>query len=158
MSKSKIFLSGGMFAIMLLLSLFLIRIPTIQLSYMDGSFYLNEDSFELGWIHSVEKEPWFETYERRGIDLYLTTTKFKTFGAGVPSSGEVIEAEDGFVHMVVNEKMDEIRLTVSENVKTTLYTEKSEIHLYKLVDDYDVIVIRVVKASLWNLLRGEKID
>ncbi|WP_252502269.1 DUF1850 domain-containing protein [Sporosarcina sp. Marseille-Q4943] len=158
MSKSKIFLSGGMFAIMLLLSLFLIRIPTIQLSYMDGSFYLSDDTFELGWIHSVEKEPWFETYERKGLDLYLTTTKFKTFGAGVPSSKKVIEAEDGFVHMVVNEKRGEIRLAVSENVQTTLYTKNSEIQLYELVDDYETIVIRVVNASLWNLLRGEKID
>lgn len=143
---------------MLLLSLFLIRIPTIQLSYIGGSFYLYEDEFELGWIHSVEKEPWFETYERQGNDLYLTTTKFKTFGAGVPSSKEVIEMEDGFVHMIVNEKMDEIRLAVSKNVQTTLYTKNSEIHLYELVNDYDTIVIQVVKASLWNLLRGEKID
>lgn len=158
MSRSKLYLSGGMFVIMLLLSLFVIRIPTIQLSYMDGSFYLIDNTFELGWVHSVEKEPWFETYERQGSALFLTTTKFKTFGAGVPTTKEVIEGEDGFVHMVVNEKMDEIRLAVSKNVQTTLYTENSEITLYERVDDYDTIVIQVVKASLWNLLRGEKID
>ncbi|WP_432363939.1 DUF1850 domain-containing protein [Sporosarcina sp. UB5] len=143
---------------MLLLSLFFIRIPTIQLSYMDGSFYLIDNTFELGWIHSVEKEPWFETYERKGLSLYLTTTRFKTFGAGAPSSKNIIEAEDGFIHMVIDEKMDEIRLAVSGNVQTTLYTKNSEIPLYELVDDYDTIVLQVVKASLWNLLRGEKID
>lgn len=143
---------------MLLLSLFLIRIPTIQLSYMDGSFYLLDNTFELGWIHSVEKEPWFESYERDGHNLYLKTTKFKTFGAGVPSSKDVIEAEDGFVHMAVNEKMDEVRLAVSKNVRTTLYTENSEIPLYELVDDYETVVIQVDTATLWNLLRGEKID
>lgn len=147
-----------MFAIMLLLSLFIIKIPTIQLSYMDGSFYLTDKTFELGWIHSVEKEPWFETYERKGSELYLKTTKFKTFGAGVPSSKEVIETEDGFIHMAINEKMDGIRLAVSKNVRTTLYTQRSEIPLYEQVKDYDTVVIQVVKASLWNLLRGEKID
>lgn len=151
-------MSGGMFVVMLLLSLFFIRIPTIQLTYMDGSFYLMEDSFEIGWIHSVEKEPWYETYERKSSDLYLTKTKFKTFGAGVPSSKEVIRADDGFVHMNVNEKMNEIRLAVSSNVKTTLYTGKSEVPLYELVDDYDAVVISVEKISIFNLLRGEKID
>ena len=143
---------------MLLLSLFFIRFPTILVDYPDGSFYLKGDSFDIGWIHSVEKEPWFESFERKDAELLLTSTKFKTFGAGVPSSDKVIKSDDGFVHMIVDEPMEELMLAVSYNVQTTLYTEKNQIALYELVDDYYTVFIRVEQVSLWNLLRGEKID
>lgn len=143
---------------MLLLSLFLLRIPTIQVDFAGGRFYVTSTSFEIGWIHSVEKEPWFETYERNGRTLTLTTTKFKTFGAGVPSSDEVIEADDGFIHMTIQERLEEINLAVSRNVRTTLYTKNNEIPLYELVDDYDSVVIHVENVAIWNLLRGETVD
>lgn len=143
---------------MLLLSLFIIRIPTIQVDYSDSRFYLKDDRFDLGWIHSVEKEPWFESYERNEDALLLTSTKFKTFGAGVPSSAQVTKSDDGFVHMIVNEPIDELLIAVSRNVQTTMYTENNQIALYELVDDYDTVFIHVERVSLWNLLRGEKID
>lgn len=143
---------------MLLLSLLIIRIPTIQVDYPDGRFYLKDDFFDIGWIHSVEKEPWFESYERKDTAFILTKTKFKTFGAGVPSSAKVIKSDDGFVHMSVDEPMDELLLAVSRNVQTTLYTDNNQIALYELVDDYDTVFIHVERVSLWNLLRGEKID
>lgn len=143
---------------MLLLSLFLLRIPAIQVDYPGGHFYLMDTSFNIGWIHSVEKEPWFETYERDGNLLTLTTTKFKTFGAGVPASAELIEADDGFIHMTINEQMKEINLAVSSNVRTTLYTKNNEIPLYELVDEYETVNIHAEKVSIWNLVRGEKID
>lgn len=123
---------------------------------MNGSFYLKNDWFEIGWIHSVEKEPWFETFIRRGNKLYLVETKFKTFGAGTPSAGEVISSDDGFVHMKLDEEVVELNLAVSDNAKTTLYTETSEVKLYERVDDYEVVVITVEKIPLWRLLWGEK--
>lgn len=155
MTSSKRFTIIGVIVSILLLLFLSIKIPTIQVSYMDGSFYLKEDTFEIGWTHSVEKEPWFETFIRKGDALYLVETKFKTFGAGTPSTGEVIPSDDGFVHMKLDEKLTELNLTVSGNVKTTLYTGTSEVKLYQRVDDYEVVVIEVVKIPLWRLLRGE---
>ncbi len=131
------------------------KVPTIQVSYADGRFYLKGRTFQIGWIHSVEKEPWLEMYERRGKELYLVETKFKTFGAGTPSIGEVIPSDDGFVHMKLDNKMAELRLSVSENVETTLYTENETIPLYTLVDDYESVVIDIQKLPLWQHLRGE---
>src|SRR5690554_6660625 len=114
MMSSRRFIIGIIILIVFLFSITL-KVPTIQVSYMDGSFYLKEDIFEIGWIHSVEKEPWFETFIRKGDALYLVETKFKTFGAGTPSIGELIPSEDGFVHMKLDEKFKVINLTVSEN-------------------------------------------
>lgn len=139
---------------MLLLTLFY-KLPTVQVSYMDGSFYLKEDTFEIGWIHSVEKEPWFERFERQSDTLHLTDTRFKTFGAGTPSSGVVIPSDDGFVHMKLDERIEELRLSVSKNVRTTLYTESTTVPLYELVADYETVVIDVKKIPFWRLLRGD---
>ena len=110
--------------------------------------------FEIGWIHSVEKEPWYETYENINDQLYLTVTKFKTFGAGTPSDEEVIPSQDGFIHMKVNRPMDAVHLVVSKNVKSTLYTNDKIIPLYELVDDYETITIEIIDIPLWRLLRG----
>lgn len=151
--SSKLFLFGSI-AIALLLSLLFISKSTIQVSSVNGSFYLKEDSFELGWIHSVEKEPWFEQYERQGEQLLLTTTRFKTFGAGTPSEGVVIPSTDGFVHMEVDQSMEALRLAVSENVETTLIVGDEEIPLYQGLPDHEVVIIEVVDARIWQLWKG----
>jgi len=158
MNKSKMYVGGGMILFVLLFCLFGVKIPTIEVCYGNQRFFLTSNDFQLGWIHSVEKEPWFETYEIKGGELYLTTTKFKTFGAGVPTENRIIKSNDGFIHMAVDRKMSEVTVTVSENVKTTLYTHENIIPLYQLIDDYETITVRIVKISLWGRIRGESID
>ena len=147
MSNKRVII-GGILLLMLLLFLFK-QTTVIEVSYQDGSFYLKEDSFEVGWIHSVENEPWFETFELRDDGLYLVTTRFKTFGAGTPSTGKVIPSTDGYVHMEINQKMESISLVVSENVRTTLRTSSSTYLLYQLVEDYETVTIGVKKIPLW---------
>ena len=157
MNKNKYFKIGSTFFIVLLLFLlsFLFKISTIQVTYPDGSFYLEDDTFEIGWIHSVEKEPWYETYTVKDQQLYLETTRFKTFGAGTPSDGEIIPSDDGYIHMRINRKIEAIDFVVSTNIKTTLYTKTSTIPLYEHLNDYEVVSIKVVKLPFWHLLRGE---
>ena len=145
---------GSICFIMLLLFL-LLKDSTTQVSYMEENFFLKEETFEIGWIHSVEKEQWFETYKRKNGSLYLVETRFKTFGAGTPSTGEIIRSNDGFVHMKMDMKMDELRLAVSENVQTTLYTKTSTVPLYELVKDYETVIFEVKKIPLWLKIRGE---
>lgn len=149
--NSKRFIVGSTILTVLLILLFY-KIPVIKLSYSDHYFYLKDKTFEIGWIHSVEKEPWFEKYKLRNDDLYLVETRFKTFGAGVPSTGEIIPSNDGYVHMRMNRKMEAIHLIVSENIKTTLYTEHYNIPLYKITEKYGAITIESKKLPLWRLL------
>ena len=139
----------------MLLFFYFKKTSVIQVSYPEGSFYLEEDRFELGWIHSVEKEPWFETFELKDDELYLVTTRFKTFGAGTPSTGKVIPSTDGYIHMEMNQKMENISLVVSENVRTTLSTNGSTYLLYELVEDYETVTIEVKKIPWW-LLRDKR--
>ncbi len=139
----------GSIVFLMLLYLLIIE-DTIEVSYGGESIYVGEKTFEIGWIHSVEKEEWFETYEIAGDELLLKETRFKTFGAGVPSNGEIIPSEDGFVHMKVNQSMKELRLTVSQNVKTTLYLANEIIPLYEVVDDYETVTIQIKKRPNWS--------
>lgn len=145
---------GSTFLTVLLLILF-IKIPVIEVSYNDSRFFLKDDQFEIGWIHSVEKEPWFEKYALKNDSLYLIETRFKTFGAGTPSTGKVLPSSDGYVHIEIDYQMDEINLVVSENVQTTLYTKSNSIPLYRIAPDHETILIKNKELPIWQIIRGD---
>ncbi|TAA71684.1 DUF1850 domain-containing protein [Planococcus salinarum] len=140
-----------------LLFFLLFRLPVIHFDFGEEQYFLTEDEFTLKWIHSVEKEEWLEMYERDGDRLLLTETVFKTFGAGVPSDGEIISAEDGFVHMRINRHLPEMNLTVSENAQTTIMTENKTIPLYELTDDYEFVSISIQRIPIWQYIGGKKL-
>lgn len=142
---------------MVLLFFLLFRLPVIHFDFGEEQYILTEDEFTLKWIHSVEKEEWIELYERDGEELLLTETYFKTFGAGVPSDGEIISSEDGFVHMRINRHLSEMNLTVSENAQTTIETTDKIIPLYELTDDYEFVAISVQRIHLWQYIGGKKL-
>lgn len=142
---------------MVLLFFLLFKLPVVYLDFGDEAYFLTEDEFTLKWIHSVEKEEWLEMYERDGEELLLTETVFKTFGAGVPSDGEIIPSEDGFVHMRIDQHLPEMNLTVSENVQTTILTKEKTIPLYELTGDYEFVAISIKRIHLWQYVGGKKL-
>lgn len=139
---------------LILLTIFFIKIPVFSFEFDERTLYLLDQSFQLKWIHSVEKEEWIETYKKSGDDLLLTETYFKTFGAGVPSNGDNTELVDGFVKMDINLYYPELNLTVSENVQTTILTDDREIPLYTLTSDYATVHITSKSIYLWQLISG----
>ncbi len=153
--NSKWLMRGAIILLPLIFLFIFIRIPVIQLETEDGVYYLTDEKFTITWVHSVEKEPWYEVYERKEDQLILTETYFKTFGAGVPSNGDVHQKNDGFVHMEVNRTMEALNLVVSENVQTTMITEDEDIELYKMVEPYTEVRFSIEKLYLWNLFGGE---
>ncbi len=62
--------------------------------------FFKEESFSIRWTHSVEKEDWEEFFHVKNNEIILTSTRFKTFGAGVPDdAGEETYIKDGWVYM-----------------------------------------------------------
>ncbi len=56
--------------------------------------------FTLRWRHSVELEDWEERFVVHGESILVDSTRFKTFGAGVPShAGASTRLIDGWVEM-----------------------------------------------------------
>ena len=107
--------------------------------------YLETDTFELHWIHSIEHEEWYEVYEIQGDSLLLTETYFKTFGAGVPSDSEEPPeiTDDGFVKFTVNDTYPNLYMNVSENVKTKIIQNDQEYLLYDMFDSNTSVKISI---------------
>lgn len=60
----------------------------------------HQKEVSIRWTHSVEKEDWEEFFHIKDNTINLTSTRFKTFGAGVPdNAGEDTYIKDGWVYM-----------------------------------------------------------
>lgn len=56
-------------------------------------------TFDLTWIHSIELEPWRETYRIDDGKIFLTDVYLKSYGAGAPTELEgTTTIEDGIIH------------------------------------------------------------
>ena len=152
MSNKKLFGSIGI--LLILLGIFFIRLPILVFEFPDKTYFATSKQFDIGWIHSVEKEEWIEHYEINQDDLILVSTKFKTFGAGVPSISEDVELIDGYVQMKIHQPYRELNLTISENVDSTIYIDDKEIKLYDYGETYSTVLISVEKIFIWQYLGG----
>ncbi|MGG4169076.1 DUF1850 domain-containing protein [Rossellomorea vietnamensis] len=62
--------------------------------------FFEEKDLSIRWTHSVEKEDWEEFFHIQDETILLTSTRFKTFGAGVPDhAGDDTYIKDGWVYM-----------------------------------------------------------
>ena len=153
MNNKKLF--GSIVILLILLAIFFIRFPVLVFEFSDKTLFATTKQFDLGWIHSVEKEEWVEHYEIDQDRLLLVSTKFKTFGAGVPSIAENVELIDGYVRMKINQHYEQLNLTISENVDSTIYLDDKVIKIYEYGKTYDTVLISVKKIFIWQYLGGE---
>lgn len=135
----------------MLLFVFLYRMEYIEISGENGHIEkIFAHTFDLHWIHSVEKEEWYETYTVKDGRLFLTKTYFKTYGAGVPTDSkyETKLNKNGFVEVTINEFREALFLNVSSNVKTEIHYDEKTIKLFEIYEDYTPVDIKVVKKPL----------
>lgn len=77
----------------------------IIIKFDNHACLLEGETFELKWMHSVEKQWWIEAYQRQGDALLLTDTYFETFGAGSPSRSANNLTQKSFdIHTIDNVK------------------------------------------------------
>lgn len=154
-SKFKWMIVGSMLVV--LLFIFLLPQKKIVIDSEAGeSLYLPPESFEIHWIHSIEKEEWFEVYNIEDEGFILTESHFKTFGAGVPSaSDEPAEiTEDGFVKYTINDLYQDIYMNVSDKVETKIVQNDEEILLYELYEPYTAVEITIENIPLLTQILG----
>lgn len=142
-------------SVLVLLFFLFFKIPIISFEFQNETYYLKDEAFYLRWVHSVEKEEWIEKYERNQNHLLLTETYFKTFGAGTPSTADVVKTDNGYVSMKINRKLPEIHLTISENVQTKIESKGKVIPLYKLADHHETVRISAGYVHIWEYMGGE---
>lgn len=140
--------SYGVWAFVLfsiLLSAFIYAPSHIVISSPQWSCVWKADSFLLKWRHSVEKQYWQEHYQKHEQKLRLTHIYVQSFGAGVPTLGEVIPAPQGYVGFKSDVLMPELNWVVSRNMQGEILTKHSKFPINQLVDDYSTINIKIVK-------------
>ncbi len=102
-----------------------------------------ERDFTLKWRHSVEKQFWQEYYQMQDDQLHLTKTFMQTFGAGTPSTGQVIPAPEGYVGLSSNVLLPKIHWVVSSNMQGQIIGRQDIFSVYEHVPDYSEVQIAV---------------
>ena len=109
------------------------------------------DEFTMRWMHSVELEPWEEVFriDEKG-EIMLDRTRFKAFGAGVPSkAGNKAVIKDGYVvYSGINRKIPEITYGISNFAKHTFYFKNKEYKLYDMVENDSPIKISTTQIHI----------
>lgn len=114
---------------------------------------IDAPTFTLSWIHSVDKTPWLENYKRAEQGFILTQSIFKTFGAGVPHDGKVLQSDDGMIHYEMNQFIKEINWVIDKEVQSTiLLPNHSNWEIYKDTERYSEVQIRNQLLNFWQRL------
>lgn len=116
------------------------------------------ESFALLWMHSVELEPWKETFQFTDEgNIRLVESRFKAFGAGTPDrGGEHFTMEDGwFVASGFDVIVPVLDVQVSYYSNHRLIVEGNEYFLRQLIPDGGFAAIRLERISLMQLWNNE---
>ncbi|WP_240744899.1 DUF1850 domain-containing protein [Desulforhopalus sp. IMCC35007] len=78
-----------------------------------------KDVIRLSWIHSVELTPWEEYYHILSTgELLLVTTRFQSYGAGVPEYGGTFRKErDWMIYEDINKVLPALQWIHSRSAK-----------------------------------------
>ncbi|MBE0443085.1 MAG: DUF1850 domain-containing protein [Psychrobacter sp.] len=136
-----------------------LRQQVTVLSFNQESCYIEESSFDIKWLHSVEKQWWIERYQVRSDDFLLTDTYMQTFGAGTPSTETIVSNNSkdypNYIQYRIQTSLPYLNWMVSHNIKAHVIITNGILPVYNWVDDYTTIYFVPKKLSLWQLLLQE---
>lgn len=111
---------------------------------------ISSQDFSLQWKHSVEKTQWVEYYQRHQDHFILQYTDVISFGAGTPSDYPIIFQKNGVIRMQVDQKISDIRWTVSKNMQGTILVNNKIWLIYQHLPTYSIIEISPQLYPLWK--------
>ncbi|WP_366922184.1 DUF1850 domain-containing protein [Metallumcola ferriviriculae] len=142
-------------AVVMLALWFIPLVPILAIKDQDTgkiltAVFTQNNTFSLEWIHSVELEPWQETYRLADGKIKLTETRFKAFGAGSPvNEGDEIFFKDGWIVIRgINRELDFLPLTISPRSGHRLDTGRKVLLLQDVAPGDRNLIIEQVKVNL----------
>ncbi|MFC7062394.1 DUF1850 domain-containing protein [Halobacillus seohaensis] len=124
-----------------------IKVPTLMITSEGHPQYVyhykEEAEFRVRWQHSVEKESWEEMFVLQDGLIELTGTRFKTFGAGVPSNaGDHTFIKDGWVYMtgITHTIGKSLVLRTGEHTEHQLTYEEDTVHQLNRSQAYEITI------------------
>ena len=114
-----------------------------------------EDELTIGWVHSVEQLPWEEVFRIEAGKLYMDPTRFKSFGAGVPSAtAGKSKMEDGWiVYYDLHQLMPELTYSISKRGRHVLTYRRQTIALYEALPDTTPVRVSARELNSFRLLQ-----
>ncbi|QZY54272.1 DUF1850 domain-containing protein [Crassaminicella profunda] len=149
------------FLIVSFLLIYFIKIPVLLLEDIKSSniIFIHKispnDQFTMHWMHSVELEPWEETfYIDDDYNILLDYTRFKAFGAGVPDmAGKKTVIKNGWIYFLeINKPMPNLTYGISNFAKHTFYFKNQTLKLYEMVPNDDPVRVYTKKISVFSYI------
>ncbi len=126
---------------------------------LEQTFFLPDNTFTLGYIHSVQLTP-VEEFFRAEQDntLMLYKTIYESFGVGLPFTQEVgqFDMEDGKFVLKMERPFNSIKLRVSPIPEHWVSIGETRYELIDLVTEADGL-IELSAVGRWVLKLGRKI-
>ncbi len=123
-----------------------------QVTVNQRQCWIRSPYFQLSWVHSVEKQPWQEWYQREGQGFLLSQTRFKSFGAGVPDTGKIEFTPDHWLLQNSNITLKEINWVISKRVQSSIVLGQTTWHIANEEPDYSVVHINNQSIWTWQLI------
>jgi hypothetical protein len=116
------------------------------------------EEFTLSFVHSVNKRPVYDTFRVEDDQLVIVTSRFDSFGAGMPESsteqGTIHVDRDGWLQWTINRPVPEIRFFVGWVAQHTLHLKGQKFLLTDWVDPGTSLSVRTRKASWYEIWKG----
>lgn len=113
-------------------------------------FPLRGATFDLSWVHSVERTEWRETYTVLAAGLFLTASEFSSAGAGIPdhlAPGETFRNRSGKMRIEHRHlRVGDLRIRLSPLSHHVLHTGRRDIDLNDAFGE-SVVSIRVRRGE-----------
>lgn len=158
---------------LLLLVLFLVRLPFLVLSDQDNKSVLylpliGQQAFSLYYVHSVHRTPVWENFlPGPGDQLVLTSTVYESLGVGLPflpGEGKLTIENGRFVLSDLDRRFPEVSLRVTPVAKQALIYRGRQYEFNSYFKPGSLICLRINRSSpgavLWQrfVYRGELLD
>ena len=113
--------------------------------------------FAIKYTHSVENTPVWDYFKVTEDQLLLTSTKYMSYGAGLPflDKNDYVVADDKFTIKNIDAELSQIPLRVSDYAKHKLLINGHKYKLYKLTATQNLVNIKVEEHNLYQLLAWE---
>jgi hypothetical protein len=117
------------------------------------------DEFVIRYVHSVNRRPVLDTLRVEGTALRIATSRFDTFGAGIPddaTAGHPLRrTADGWMEYTVDRLVPEVTLFVGRVADHTLHVHARAIPLATLAEPGTALRFSIERLSLLRLWRAD---
>ncbi len=117
----------------------------------------NDMKFAIKYLHSVERTPVWEYFKVEDGEIFLTGTRYQSYGAGLPflKKHNYVVKDDYFIISGIDDKLNNIPLRVSDYAKHRFIYNNTEYRLYKLLKPQSLALIKVENITKFKLICRE---